>query len=284
MSSQDGKSPVARFLDPKLHIVVFILVVIAEFVRIRRYQVGPGTLLLLPMLYALVMGMFLGPRFLKIVNMEQMKAASPLIGISVMLLVARLGTIVGPSLKSIASAGLPLVAQELGNLATSLIALPVAMLLGMGREAVGATFSICREGSLAVIGEFYGLDSAEGRGTLGTYICGTLFGAIYMGLLGGTVASMGIFHPWAVGMACGVGSASMMSASSGAAAAALPKASQDILAFAAASNLLTNVDGVYSEIFLALPLTNWMYKMWRKVIKEKAAKQEHQAGQPNQRA
>lgn len=253
-------------LDAKLHLIVLILVVIAEFIKIRRFKVGPGTVLLLPMLYALVMGMFLGPKFLKVVSDKQIKAASPLITISVMLLVARLGTIVGSSLKQITSAGLPLVLQELGNLGTSLLAMPVAILLGMKREAVGATFSICREGSLAVIGEYYGLDSPEGRGALGTYICGTLFGAIYMGLLGGTLASLKIFHPWAVGMACGVGSASMMSASAGAAAAAVPEFSKDILAFAAASNLLTSVDGVYSEIFLALPLTNWLYKFWSRVL------------------
>ncbi|HHW17596.1 MAG TPA: DUF3100 domain-containing protein [Firmicutes bacterium] len=265
-----------HLLSARLHFMVLVLVVIAEFIRIRRFQVGPGTVLLLPMLYALVMGMLLGPRFLKIAQEKEVKAASPLITISVMLLVAKLGTIVGSSLKQIMSAGLPLVLQEIGNLGTSVLAMPVAVLLGMKREAVGATFSICREGSLAVIGEYYGLDSPEGRGTLGTYICGTLFGAIYMGLLGGTLASLRIFHPWAIGMACGVGSASMMSASSGAAAAAVPEFSKDILAFAAASNLLTSVDGVYSEIFLALPLTNWLYRFWTRVLgKDKeAARQE----------
>jgi len=258
-----------NLFDPKLHLIVLVLVIIAEFIRIRKFQVGPGTVLLLPMLYALVMGIFIGPRFLKVVSEKQMRAASPLITISVMLLVAKLGTIVGSSLERITSAGLPLVLQEIGNLATVLIALPVAMLLGMRRDAIGATFSICREGSIAIIGEYYGLDSPEGRGCLGTYICGTLFGAIYMGLLGGTVASLGIFHPWAVGMACGVGSASMMSASAGAAAAAVPEFSKDILAFAAASNLLTSVDGVYSQIFLALPLTKWLYKVWSRVLRIK---------------
>jgi hypothetical protein len=258
-----------KFLDPKLHLVVLGIVIISEFIRTQRFTVGPGVVLLLPMLYALVLGVLTTPRFLKLTNDEQVKASSPLITISVMLLVAKLGTVVGPSLKQIASAGLPLVLQEFGMLFCPLLAMPVAVALGLGREAVGATYSICREGAIAITGQVYGLDSPEGRGTLGTYIFGTLFGAIYMGLFAGLIASLGWFHPWAVGMACGVGSASMMSASAGAVAAALPEASADVLAFAAASNLLTNVDSVWSDLFLALPLANFTYKFWNKVFGRK---------------
>jgi hypothetical protein len=62
-----------------------------------------------------------------------------------------------------------------------------------------------------------------------------------------------------------------MSASAGAVAAALPEASQDVLAFAAASNLLTNVDGVWSDLFLALPLANFMFAFWSRVFGRKIA-------------
>ena len=50
-------------------------------------------------------------------------------------------------------AGPALILQELGNLASVLIAMPLAILLGMRREAVGACSSISREPSLGVIGE-----------------------------------------------------------------------------------------------------------------------------------
>ena len=270
MASNKDTADKPRFLDPKLHLVVLGIVVISELIRQRRFTIGPGVVLLLPMLYALVLGVLTTPRFLKITNEEQVKTSSPLITISVMLLVAKLGTVVGPSLKQIASAGLPLVLQEFGMLFCPLLAMPVAVALGLGREAVGATYSICREGAIAITGQVYGLDSPEGRGTLGTYIFGTLFGAIYMGLFAGLIASLGWFHPWAVGMACGVGSASMMSASAGAVAAALPEASADVLAFAAASNLLTSVDSVWSDLFLALPLANFTYRFWCKVFGKKA--------------
>lgn len=265
------EAPKLNLLDPKLHGIVLVLVLIAELIRTRRFTVGPGVILLLPMLYALVLGVLTTPRFLKITNDSQVRASSPLITISVMMLVARLGTVVGPALTQIASAGLPLVLQEFGMLFCPLLAMPVAVALGMGREAVGSTFSICREGAIAIIGQVYGLDSEEGRGCLGTYIFGTLFGAVFMGIFAGVIASLRIFHPWAIGMACGVGSASMMSASAGAVAAALPEASKDVLAFAAASNLLTNVDGVWSDLFLALPLANYMFLFWGRAFGRKWA-------------
>lgn len=269
MSNKKAPAPKVNFLDPKLHLVVLGIVIISEFIRQRKFAVGPGTVLLLPMLYALVIGVLTTPRFLKITTNEHVKASSPLITISVMMLCARLGTVVGPALPQIASAGLPLVLQEFGMLFCPLLAMPVAVALGLGREAVGATYSICREGAIAITGQVYGLDSDEGRGTLGTYIFGTLFGAVYMGIFAGLIASMHIFDPRAVGMACGVGSASMMSASAGAAAAVLPEASKDVLAFAAASNLLTNVDGVWSDLFLSLPLANFMFRFWCKVFGRK---------------
>nr|WP_324292747.1 DUF3100 domain-containing protein [Maridesulfovibrio sp.] len=34
------------------------------------------------------------------------------------------------------------------------------------------------------MGDIYGLDSAEGRGVMGVYICGTVFGTIFFGLMG----------------------------------------------------------------------------------------------------
>ncbi len=244
----------------KLHGIVLVLVIIAEFIGLHTFQVGPGTVLLLPMLYALVIGIFLGPRFLKVASEKDMEDASPLITLSVLILVAKLGTNVGPNLPIIIESGVPLLLQEFGNLGTLLIGMPVAVLLGFKRESIGATFSQAREGSLAIIGDYYGLDGPEGRGVLGVYIFGTVLGAIYNGIMGGFVASLGIFHPYAVGMASGIGSASMMSAASGGAAAALPEFADEILSFAATSNLLTSATGLYVMIFISIPLAERYYK------------------------
>lgn len=249
--------------DYKLHLIVLILVIISEFIGIKKFAVGPGTAILLPMLYALVIGMFLGPRFLKLVDKEEMEMASGYIGISVMLLMAKYGTTIGPAIDDIISAGPALIFQELGNLGTIFLALPVAVLLGLRRETIGATFSIAREGSLAIVADVYGLDSAEGRGVMGVYICGTLFGAIYFGIMAGVADALLPLHPYALAMACGVGSASMMAASSGSLVALHPEIKEQILAFAAASNLLTGATGLYASLFLALPITERLYKMMR---------------------
>lgn len=257
-----------RLGDLKLHLIVLILVIIAELIGIRKFQIGPGTAILLPMLYALVIGMFLGPRFLKFVTREEMDIAGPLINVSVMLLMAKYGAIIGPDIPTIFSKGPALIFQELGNLGTILLGLPVALLLGFGREAIGACFSVAREGSLAIVSDLYGLDGPEGRGVMGVYISGTLFGAIFFGLLAGFAASLLPLHPWALAMACGVGSASMMAASSGALAALYtdPALKSEILAFAAASNLLTGATGLYASLFLAIPFTEWLYKVLKPVL------------------
>jgi hypothetical protein len=262
-----------KIKDFKLHIIAFVLVVISEFIGLRSFQVGPGTALLLPMLYALIIGMFLGPKFLKIVNEEEMSLASTYIGITVLMLTAKMGFNIGPNIEVIASSGLPLVLQELGNFGTIFFALPVAVLLGLDREAIGATFSIAREGSLAIIGDVYGLDTPEGQGVMGVYICGTLFGAIYFGLMAGFLPSILPLHPYALAMACGTGSASMMSASSGALAATFPAMETEIIAFAAASNLLTSATGLYASLFVGLPMTNKLYE----IVKGRKAKKAEEA-------
>lgn len=102
--------------------------------------------------------------------------ASSLIGITLMLLMARYGTLVGPTLPKILAASPALILQEFGNLGTVFIGVPVAIYLGLKRETIGAAHSIAREPNVALIGERYGLDSAEGRGVMGVYIAGTVLG------------------------------------------------------------------------------------------------------------
>ena len=71
-----------------------------------------------------------------------------------MFLTAKMGSNIGPNLATIVKAGPALLLQELGNLGTIFLALPVAVLVfKMGRTAVGCSFSISREGSLAIIGD-----------------------------------------------------------------------------------------------------------------------------------
>ncbi|MDA3955641.1 DUF3100 domain-containing protein [Oceanispirochaeta sp.] len=258
--------------------VVLVLVIISELIGIVKISVGPGTVVLLPMLFAVILGMLITPDLLgkkikvlkKIVNEDTIELAGVGVMIALLPLGVRYGTLVGPNIVKVLEAGPALILQELGNLFTPLIALPIALLLGLKREAVGATVSICREPTLGVIGEKYGMSSPEGNGVLGTYMVGTVFGTVFFGFLGSLAVNTGL-HPYALAMATGVGSGSMMAAGSAALAVTVPAVMKDtVLAYAATSNMLTGITGIYSVIFLALPFTNWYYnKIEPKINKNK---------------
>lgn len=104
----------------KVHAIVLALIIIAEMIGNVSFKIGVGTIVLLPMLYALIMGIFMAPKFLKVVNQKDMLDASSLIGITLMLLMARYGTLVGPTLPKILAASPALILQEFGNLGTVL--------------------------------------------------------------------------------------------------------------------------------------------------------------------
>ena len=251
----------------KLICAVALIIVLCEVLGIKKIQLGPGSLVLLPMLYAVILGMLVTPRLLgskipqlkNIIGEKEIKKAGDFVMISLLFLGVKYGTLVGPNILKVIEAGPALLLQELGNLATPLIALPLALALGLKREAVGACVSICREPTLGVVGEKYGMDSPEGNGVLGTYMVGTVVGTIFFGFLGSLAVNTGI-HPYALAMDSGVGSGSMMAASSSALAASVPVEMKDTdLAYAATSNMLTGITGIYSVIFLAVPFTNWYY-------------------------
>jgi len=250
----------------KTHLTVLILVIVCEIIGIHKYQVGPGSVVLLPMLWAVIFGVLITPDVLgkaitplkSVVSMEECKLAGPMLVIALAPLAVKYGSLTGPAIPMVIKAGPAFILQEFGNLGTILLALPVALLLGLKREAIGAAVSICREPTLGIISERYGIDSPEGRGVLGTYLCGTVFGTVFFGLLGGLAVATGL-HPLALAMACGMGSASMMTAASGSLATAVPAMKDQILAYAATSNLLTGVTGMYMVLLIGLPLVNKLY-------------------------
>lgn len=249
----------------RLHVLVLVLVVIAEFIYIQEIPVGFGTILLLPLLFSFILGALMNPNvtgiFKRIVTEKEVKAASPLIVIAIMPFIAKFGTLIGPAMETLATAGPALILQELGNLATMLIALPAAVLVfRMRRESIGATYSIAREPNIAIIADRYGLTSDEGAGVMGVYVVGTMFGTIFFAVIASLAATMDLFHPIALAMACGVGSGSMMAACSGSLAELIPEMKDEILAFAGASNILTNATGLYVGLFVALPIAELLYR------------------------
>ena len=105
---------------------------------------------------------------------------------------------------------------------------------------------------------------------MGMYICGTVFGALWVSILAGVIAQMGIFHPHALAMGAGIGSASMM-------LLRLPqlllliRMAETVQAYAAAANLLTTVLGIYFALFISLPVTVKVYGWMDSLRSKKAA-------------
>ncbi len=249
----------------KLHAIVLVLIIIAEFIGAHSIKVGVGTIVLLPMLFALLLAVLCTPQFLKIASMKEVNDATNLLSMVLMLLMARYGTLVGPTLPQIINSSPALILQEFGNLGTIFIGVPVAVMLGLKRETIGAAHSVARESNVALIGELYGLSSKEGEGVMSVYIAGTVFGTIFFGLMASIAASVLPFHPYSLAMAAGVGSASMMTAAVGSLSAMFPDMTSQLAAFGAASNMLSGLDGLYMAIWLALPLAEWLYKKCYKI-------------------
>lgn len=253
----------------RLYLVVLGIVLLSQLIGIQEINVGVGVILLLPLLYAFIIAVLMNPavvgKLQPLLSQREVRAASPLIVVAIMPFIAKFGTTIGPDIAEIIAAGPALLLQELGNLGTIVLAFPVAvLLLRLGRESIGATFSVAREPNLAIISERYGMKSPEGTGVLAVYVVGTLFGSILFSVMASFIASTEIFDIRALAMACGVGSGSMMAACSGALAAAVPEMEDTILAFAGSSNLLTYATGMYVTLFVALPLVEWMYRRMAK--------------------
>lgn len=247
-----------------LHIFVLAIVIASELIGIQRLPIGIGTVIFLPILYAFALGIAFNPAIFKatgkFLSRDAVKLSGAMITVAIMPFIAKFGTTVGPQISQIIEAGPALVLQELGNLGTIIVAFPVAVfLLKMGREAVGATYSIDREPNIALIADKYGLNSPEGAGAMGVYATGTLIGTFVFAIMPPLILGLGIFDVRALAMSCGVGSGSMLAACTGGLVAALPEQESLILALAAASNILTYATGLYVGMFIALPLTQWLY-------------------------
>lgn len=245
---------------------ILLVVVVAEAIGSATFNVGPGKIILQPMLWAIFIGAIvaaIGQRLPAGLNIDtaMQTRISGYLQYALLPFLAKLGLMVGGALPQVREAGWALVFQEFGHFfGTMAVGLPLALLLGIKREAIGATFSVGREPSLAIIGERYGMNSPEGRGVMAEYITGTVIGALFVALMAGFITSLNIFDPRSLAMGAGVGSGSMMAAGVGAIASQqTPEVAHQVAALAAAANLLTTVVGVYFTLFISLPTTIFLY-------------------------
>ena len=245
----------------KIYIAAVIFILIADSIGQIQIPLGPGQFILFPIFYALIMGVLSGPQATKIMKSKEVKAASKLVIVAICPFIAKLGINAGASLETVVSAGPALLLQEFGNLGTILLAMPLAILLGMKREAIGATHSINRESNLAVITDVYGPDSPEARGSLSIYVVGGMIGTIYFGFMVSVIAMLDIFHPYALGMASGVGAGILMASAVASLTEIFPAMADQISALASASETISGIDGIYMSLLIGLPLCNWLYKV-----------------------
>lgn len=243
----------------KIYLLALLFVLIADAIGQFEIPLGPGKFILFPIFYSLILGILSGPQVTKIMKKKEVKAASKLVIVAICPFIAKLGINAGASLETVISAGPALLLQEFGNLGTIFLAMPVALLLGLKREAVGATHSINRETNLALITDMYGPDSPETRGSLSIYVVGGMVGTIYFGFMVSVIAALNWLHPYALGMASGVGAGIMMASATASLTEIYPAMADQISALASASETISGIDGIYMAIFLGIPLCNKLY-------------------------
>ncbi|MBQ6512299.1 MAG: DUF3100 domain-containing protein [Methanobrevibacter sp.] len=248
------------WVEYKVHIVVFFLVIVSMFIGVIEIQITDTIqIVLLPLLFALVMGLALFlAKPIKFVGSSQSKVAEGVMILFIGVLIAKLAISSGQSIDEVVNVGPALILQQLGDLGT-LIALPVALFLGFRREVIGMTSSICREPNLGIIIDKYGFKSPEARGVLAIFVIGSIIGTAFISLLSSICVSVLPIHPYAFAMASGIGSASMNAASLASISHAFPAMATDLEAFAGCSNILSFCFGIYMCIFVSIPLAEKLY-------------------------
>ena len=244
-----------------LTIVVLVLVVISMSIGVIEIKITDTiSFLLLPLIYSLIMGLalYLLKPF-KYIDDEQAKVAEGVMVLLIGVLISKLAISSGQSISAIFNVGPALIFQLLGDLGT-LIALPVALLLGFRREVIGMASSICREPNLGVIIDRYGFGSPEARGVLAIFVIGSIIGTPYISFLSSICVSLIPLHPYAYAMASGIGSASMNAAALVPLVHTYPAMATQLEAFAGCSNILSFCLGIYMCMFVSLPIAERLYK------------------------
>jgi len=242
--------------------------VVAILLGTHKIPLGNAAIVLMPVLWAVLMGAVAGIQKARPISGPSRAVSSVLLNVSIVMFLAALGTHVGPSLSKLTTLGPAIVLQEVGHIfGTIILALPVAVALGMGRMAIGATWAIDRESYLAYALQRFGVKSPVYRGVFSVWLLGSVFGAVFISLLAGLLGGMGIFDAKALALGLGLGSGSMMLGGVAALSIIYPEQAPEIMALAALSNLVTNLIGFYAGAFVSLPMSLRLYKFWSRIFR-----------------
>lgn len=208
---------------------------------------------------AVIFGGLLGPDIFKVFKTEECKIGGSLVLVVLAPFMAKMGISSGANVAKLVSVGPALLLQEFGNLGTILLSMPLALLLGLKKESIGACYSINRDSNLGLTTDIFGPDAPETKGTFAVYIVGSVIGTVFISILASVVASWNIFDPIALGMASGVGSGSLMTAAAGTLGEIYPQQAENIMIMGGASDMLTGITGIYMGTFVGLPLAKKLY-------------------------
>lgn len=248
------------WIEYKIHIVVLLIVIVSMFIGVKKIKLTSSvSILLLPLIYALIIGLvlYLTPQ-IKFVGKKQSKVAEGIMVIFIGVLIAKLAASTGGFIDVIIKLGPAVVSHLIGSLG-SLLALPVALLLGFKRESIGMSTSICREPDLGIIVDRYGFKSPEARGVLTIFLIGSIIGTVFISFLSSICAYVLPLHPYSFAIASGVGSISMNVASVTPLMQLYPAMATELEALAGGSNLITFCFGIYLVIFVAIPIAEKLY-------------------------
>lgn len=265
--------------DYKLHLTILLCIVISEYIGIIAVDIAGVNIVLMPLLYSLILAIaFYVFKPFKWIEETQSDESSAIMMLLVGPLLVKLAIASGQNLAIIFDVGAAIILEQIGNFGTIFIGLPIALLLGFKREAIGMTSSICREPQMAVVMDRYGFTSPETRGFFTVFLIGTVLGTPFVSIMASVLAYVIPLHPYAYGMACGIGSASMNAAAVASLSAIYPSMASQLEAFSGMANLIAMVTGMYVYIFAAIPITEKMYDILEpiadKIINKEDAKEE----------
>lgn len=245
----------------KVYVAALVIAVICDLIGTVKLNIGIGTLTIFPMVFATIIGGILGPDAFKLFKVPESKLGGSLVLVVLAPFMAKMGVSAGANLSKLVSVGPALILQEFGNLGTILFSLPIALFLGLKKEAIGACYSVNRDSNLGLTTDIFGPDAPETRGTFAVYIVGCVIGTVFLSILASVVASFNVLHPLALGMASGIGAGSMMTAAAGTLGEIYPQYADDIMIMGGASDKLTGITGIYMGTFVGLPLTRKLYSI-----------------------
>src|SRR5699024_10603190 len=111
-----------------LGLAVVVISIISEFIGTVQFQLGPGVVLLFPLVWAVIIGSLVGLQRLVPLTHSVQTGAALVLEIGIMIFIVRLGTLIGPHIADLAAVGYALAFQELGHMfGTVIIALPFAV-------------------------------------------------------------------------------------------------------------------------------------------------------------